>query len=67
MSVENESVLSEPKFKVGQVVILTSIKKEMPFRITFVERSMGEWFYGFNRRNAVAESSIRKLLPEEIG
>jgi hypothetical protein len=57
----------EPKFKKGQIVVLTSIKKEMPFRILFVEWSMGDWFYGFSPRNAVAESSIRKVTPEEVG
>jgi len=57
----------EPKFKVGQIVVLTSIKKEMPFRILFVEWGMGDWFYGFNSKNAVAESSIRKVTPEEVG
>ena len=57
----------EPRFKVGQIVVLTSMKKEMPFRILFVVWEMEGWFYGFNSKNAVAESSIRKVTPEEVG
>ena len=57
----------EPKFKIGQVVVLNSIKRKMPFRIVSVEFNDGDWFYGWNTRNAVHESMIRKLTPEEVG
>jgi hypothetical protein len=56
----------EPKFRVGQVVVMNSLKKQLPFRILFVEWNDG-WFYGWNSKNASSESSIRKLTPEEVG
>ena len=56
----------ELKYKVDQVVMLSSVKKDIPFRIVFVEWSDG-WFYGFNSNIAVSESSIRSLRPDEIG
>lgn len=55
-----------PKFKVGQIVVLTSLKKAMPFRILAIEWYDG-WFYAFGRRSFVAETSIRKLTEEEVG
>jgi hypothetical protein len=56
----------EPKYKVGQVVVMNSLKKQLPFRILFVEWNDG-WFYGWNSKNSSSESSIRKLTPEEVG
>ena len=55
-----------PKFHVGQVVVMTSIKKELPFRIVSIEPVEDGWFYGWNSKNFVAESSVRKLKPEEV-
>ncbi len=57
----------EPKFKVGQVVVMESVKKQLPFRILFVEWGDPGWFYGWNSKNAAAESMIRKLTPQEVG
>jgi hypothetical protein len=55
-----------PKYKVGQVVVMNSLKKQLPFRIVSVRWQDG-WFYGWNSRNAAAEEMIRKLTPEEVG
>ena len=55
----------EPKFKVGQVVVMNSLKKQLPFRIVSVEWSDG-WFYGWNSKNLASEGMIRKLNSEEI-
>jgi hypothetical protein len=56
----------EPRFKVGQVVMMKSLKKPMPFRILDTLWD-GEWFYYWNRRNAAAEHMLRELTPEERG
>jgi len=57
----------QPKFKVGQVVMMKSLKKNLPFSI--IERLWheDEWFYKWNRRNAAAEHEIRELTTEERG
>jgi hypothetical protein len=59
----------EPKFKVGQVVVMNSTKKQMPFRIvSVIWGDIGEgWFYGWNSKNALSERSIRLLTHEEAG
>jgi hypothetical protein len=57
---------TEPKFKVGQVVVLTTIKKELPFRILDVYWNDG-WFYFWNSKNAASESMIRELNSTEKG
>ena len=54
-----------PKFKVGQIVVMNSTKKQIPFRIQDVIWE-GEWFYKWNRKNAAAEHMIRALTDEEI-
>lgn len=56
-----------PRFKVGQVVIMRSVKKELPFRVTEVILSEGEWFYGWDKRNLASEHMIRPLSIDEIG
>ncbi len=56
----------QPKFKVGQIVVMKGLKKQLPFRILFVEWNDG-WFYGWNSRNAASESMIRSLNADEIG
>lgn len=56
----------EPKFKVGQVVVMTCVKQEHPFRIVSIEWADG-WFYGWNSEESVSESMIRKLTAEEVG
>jgi hypothetical protein len=55
----------EPKFKVGQIVVMSSTKKAMPFRILAMEWDEG-WFYAWSERNYAAESMIRTVKPEEI-
>ena len=57
---------TEPKFKVGQIVVLTTIKKELPFRI-FDRYWNDGWFYFWNRKNAAAESMLRELNSTEKG
>lgn len=59
--------MSEPKLKVGQVVVMKSLKKELPFRILEVVESDGDWFYGWNRRNLASEHMLRVLTAEEKG
>jgi hypothetical protein len=55
-----------PKFKVGQIVVMKGLKKQLPFRILRTEWSDG-WFYAWNRRNFASEDMIRALTPDEIG
>lgn len=57
----------EPKFKVGQVVVMKSVKKELPFRILRVEYFAGDWCYAWDSKNYAAEHMLRKLTPEEAG
>lgn len=58
--------MKSPKFRVGQIVVLTSTKKEMPFRIIDISVSDEGFFYAFNRKNYAAESSIRSVRNDEI-
>jgi len=57
----------EPKFSVGQVVVLSSSRKQPVFRICSAEWHDGEWFYGWNSKNAAAEHMLRKLNRDEVG
>jgi hypothetical protein len=57
---------TNPKFKVGQIVVMESLKKNLPFRITEVLWNDG-WFYSWNRNNAASEAMLRELTPEEKG
>ena len=57
---------TKPKFKVGQIVVMKSLKKNLPFRITEVLYD-GGWFYRWNRNNAASEFMLRELTPEEKG
>lgn len=57
----------EPKFKVGQIVVMKSLKKQLPFRILAVEWNEDGWFYAWNRKNFASECMIRELTPEEAG
>ena len=54
-----------PKYKVGQIVVMTG-PKQLPFRIIEVIWNNG-WYYRWNRNNAASESMIRELTPEEKG
>jgi hypothetical protein len=53
-----------PKFKVGQVVVMNSTKKQIPFRILEAIWNDG-WFYRWNRKNYAHEGMIRELTDEE--
>ena len=57
---------TEPKFKVGQIVVMISLKKNLPFRITEVLWDDG-WFYRWNRNNSASEGMLRELTPTERG
>jgi hypothetical protein len=57
---------TEPKYKIGQIVVMKSIKKELPFRI--IDRYWNDgWFYFWNHKNAASEYMIRELTPLEKG
>lgn len=55
----------EPKFKVGQIVVV-KVKQQLPMRILEIVCHDG-WFYRMNRSNCVDESMIRELTAEEKG
>ena len=61
------AALPKPKFKVGQIVVMKSIKQELPFRIIGSMYEAGEWFYQWNRKNYAAEHMLRELTAEEKG
>lgn len=58
---------AEPKFKVGQIVIIKSGNRAIPFRILGMMYEYDEWYYQWNRKNFAAEHMIRSLSIEEIG
>ncbi len=57
---------STPKFKVGQVVMLT-MRREQPFKILAVRKDCGGYFYAWNRNNYASEHLVRELTKEEKG
>ena len=57
---------AEPKYKVGQIVVMKNLKKQLPFRIIGVAWDDG-WYYQWNRNNYAAEGMIRELTLEEKG
>jgi hypothetical protein len=60
--------MSEPKFKVGQVVMYDRGKKRgIPMKILQVIQQFDTNFYRFDRQNALEESMIRALTDEEKG
>lgn len=54
------------KFKVGQIVVMKSLKREMPFRIMGIIWA-GGWFYQWNNKNRASENMLRELTIDEIG
>lgn len=58
---------TEPKFKVGQVVVVTSIKIPLPIRIREVVKQDDEWFYAFDKKYLFPEHMLRELTPKENG
>jgi hypothetical protein len=57
---------TKPKFKIGQIVIMKSLKKP-PFRILGMRWYDDEWYYQWNRNNFATEFMIRELTPAEKG
>lgn len=55
-----------PRFKVGQVVVMKSLKKQPVFRVLSVHWEDG-WYYQWNRNNYAAEDMLRELAAEEKG
>lgn len=56
-----------PRFKVGQIVVMKSVRMKVPFRILEITCRAGEWFYRFNRNNWAAEHMLRDQTAEEMG
>lgn len=57
---------TKPKFKVGQIVVMKSLKRGLPFRI-ISRRWEDGWYYQWNRNNFASEGMIRELTPQEKG
>ena len=60
---------TEPKYRVGQVVVLAHSKKFLAFKVleAFWYDEGGGWFYRWNRSNGAAEHMLRALTAEEAG
>jgi hypothetical protein len=69
-SEEADGIRPEPKYKVGQIVVMKGLKKALPFRILKTFWHDG-WFYAWNRKNYASEDMIRDMIrevtPEEKG
>jgi hypothetical protein len=59
--------MREPKFKVGQIVVMQSMKKQLPFRILDKMQVGDEWHYAWNKKNYAAEHMLRELTENEKG
>lgn len=57
----------KPKYAVGQIVVVKSLKHQPPFRILAVKYELDEWFYQWNRNNFASEGMLRPLTNEEKG
>jgi hypothetical protein len=57
--------MKTPKFKVGQVVMWESSKKSVPIVIKEVIEQGDGFFYRFDKTNALHESMVRTLTPQE--
>lgn len=57
---------TKPKYKAGQVVIMKSVRRELPFRIISLQWENG-WYYQWNTNNFASESMIRELTAQEKG
>ena len=60
------SEIPTPKFKVGQIVVVKSAKRQPVFRI-LATHFAGEWTYAWNRNNYACEHMLRALTAEEKG
>lgn len=56
----------EPKYKIEQIVVLRTIKNQLPFRIKDIMWN-DDWFYQYNKNNWFSESMLRELTPVEKG
>jgi len=57
----------QPKYKIGQVVVMKGMRKQQPFRVLSLAWNLNEWFYRWDSRNFAAEHMLRELTDEEIG
>ncbi len=57
---------TKTRFKVGQVVVMKSLKRELPFRIIGIRWEDG-WYYQWNQNNYASERMLRELTPHEKG
>lgn len=56
----------EPRFKVGQVVMVANSDRQPPMKISAITWMNG-WFYGWGFGNIVYEVTLRPLSIDEIG
>lgn len=56
-----------PEYKIGQVVMLRSLKAALPFKVLGMIYEHDEWYYRWDRKNYAAEHMIRELTLEEMG
>ncbi len=57
---------TEPKYKIGRIVVAKSVKKELPFRILDIKWDDG-WYYQWNQNNYASEDMLRELSAREKG
>lgn len=57
---------TKPKYKSGQIVVMKSLKRELPFRIISIRWEDG-WYYQWNKNNFASEGMLRELTPQEKG
>jgi hypothetical protein len=57
---------TEPKYKIGQIVVMKSVKRELPFRVMGMRWDDG-WYYQWNKNNFASEGMLRELTPKEKG
>lgn len=58
---------TKPKFKVGQIVVIKSLGRQLPFRIISLKWNEDEWYYQWNRNNFASEGMLRELTSQEKG
>lgn len=56
----------EPKYKIEQIVVIRTIKNQLPFRIKDIMWN-DDWFYQYNKNNWFSEGMLRELTPVEKG
>ncbi|MDO8634918.1 MAG: hypothetical protein Q7R34_01550 [Dehalococcoidia bacterium] len=56
----------KPQYKVGQIVVMKSLKRQLPFRIMGITWEDG-WYYQWNKKNFASEGMIRELTLAEKG